>query len=399
MSQDITNPLLKQIEQQLGKDGVWISPQLKGQVSPAQEKQIEVAVAKAPTPTYVVLVDLSDNDPLTQGETDNFANILRQDTGHDGHYIVLTRWTDGTPVLQVQTFPDDYVSYQAAEAAKIEQPTNLSAQTLDLLSILRGGSYDARLAQAKAKHRATYQTYYGAPSGSSAHGGGHGAAIGISIGSVVIVLGLLATLVRAAVKRHAPSKHSRAATPPTFTLPKAVLTTVREAEDRQHEHQAQSEVLALGETIDKADLTATTPAAQAAWQAALDHYDAADQILDHDHSPADAIGALVLARRGSAALAAATAGRAWAPAPGCYFNPLHPTPSGEVTWKNGSRRVEVPACDRCATAVRAGREPEDVLDFVSDGTPRHYFNLKLGVWSATGYGALDTDLLGRLVAP
>lgn len=397
MTQSISDQQVKRIEQALGKDGVWISPQLKGQVTAAQEKQIEAAVAKAPTPTYVVLVDLSYDDSLTHGDPSTLTNILRDDTGHNGRYVTLDRAGDDTPELQVDAFPEDYTLYQATMAAKVEQPTDLGAQTLDLLSIMRTGKgYGARLERAKAQHPATYKSYYRTDtSHDGAEDGGHGVAIGISIGAVIVVLALLATIARALVRKRSRATPTRSGS--TFTLPKAVLSTVRAAEDREREHDAQREVLALGEAIDRTDLKATTPAAQASWQAALDHYDAARRILDRDHSPADVVGALVLARRGSAALDAAKRDRTWTPRPVCYFNPLHPRPGGEVTWTDGDRSVEVPACDACAAAVRAGREPEDVLDFVSDGKPRHYFKLDLGVWSSTGYGALDTDLLGRLL--
>jgi hypothetical protein len=46
--------------------------------------------------------------------------------------------------------------------------------------------------------------------------------------------------------------------------------------------------------------------------------------------------------------------------------------------------------------VRAGREPDDVLDFIEGERTVHYFRLDLGAWSTTGYGALDRDLLGAL---
>jgi hypothetical protein len=110
------------------------------------------------------------------------------------------------------------------------------------------------------------------------------------------------------------------------------------------------------------------------------------------------VGALVLARRGDAARSAAERGRtaAWTPRPGCWFNPLHDGPTSQVTWRDGDREVDVPACAACAADVRDGREPRDVLDFIEGDRTVHYFRLDLGAWSTTGYGTLDRDLLGAL---
>ena len=83
----------------------------------------------------------------------------------------------------------------------------------------------------------------------------------------------------------------------SFTLPTAVLSTVRAAEDRRNGSRASTEVLALGEAIDAAELDAVRPEVLSSWQDALDHYDVARRILDRDHSPADVVGAIVLARK------------------------------------------------------------------------------------------------------
>ena len=187
------------------------------------------------------------------------------------------------------------------------------------------------------------------------------------------------------------------ATSASFTLPRAVLSTVRAEEDRRNETRAGDDVLALGEAIDHAELDPRRGQALPAWQAALDHYDVAQRILDRPHSPADVVGAIVLAGRGRSALASAVRGRGWSPRPGCYFNPLHDGGATPVRWADGDARVRVPACAACAAAVASGREPDDILDFVADGRPVHYFKLDLGVWSRTGYGALDADLLGRML--
>ncbi|MFT4287547.1 hypothetical protein, partial [Nocardioides sp.] len=182
-----------------------------------------------------------------------------------------------------------------------------------------------------------------------------------------------------------------------LALPESVLRTVRAAEDERNESRAQAAVLALGERIDATDFSATTARARASWQAALDHYDVASRILDGSHSPADAVGALVLAERGQEALRAAAQGHGWRPGRRCYFNPLHSLATTTATWTDSGRTVKVPACQACARALQAGQEPPDVLDFVVGGRPRHYYRLDLGAWSRTGFGSLDPDLLSQLL--
>lgn len=47
----IDEETLAQIEQELGRDGVWVSPQLRAEVPADVERRIEAAVADASTPT------------------------------------------------------------------------------------------------------------------------------------------------------------------------------------------------------------------------------------------------------------------------------------------------------------------------------------------------------------
>jgi hypothetical protein len=183
-----------------------------------------------------------------------------------------------------------------------------------------------------------------------------------------------------------------------FVLPTTVLRTVRAAEDRRLRGLAEREVLALGEAVGAAEQSQVSSATLQVWQDALDHYAAARTVLDQSTSPADVVGALVLARRGEEARAAAAAGAGadWVAPRVCWFNPLHGTDVREVVWSDDQRRVRAPACARCAGAVEEGHEPDAVLDFVVGDRTVHYYRTDLGVWSETGYGALDGDLLGAL---
>ena len=99
-------------------------------------------------------------------------------------------------------------------------------------------------------------------------------------------------------------------------------------------------------------------------QAALGRDDgaAADRVLERRDPPSvlDAVGAIVLARRGREALEATRAGRSWSPRPGCYLNPLHDGPVERHAVAAGSATVAAPLCARCRDDLDDG--PDDVLD-------------------------------------
>lgn len=387
----IDEELLARIEKELGRDGVWVSPELRTEVPARAEARIEAAVADASTPTYVTLVELDHDDPLTYGDARELASLVRDDTGRSGIYVGMDpTYGDEAPdyQLRLESFPDDTGLFYAARVAAVEHPDDLEGQTLRVLDLLESGDADRLYEELDPQAVASLRG-----SSSSEEGLDAGAVTGL----VTVALLLLAGVALATRRlRRAPATPTAAS--PAFTLPPAVLSTVRAAEDRRHETHARTQVLELGEAIDRAELDPRRSQALPAWQAALDHYDVARRILDREHSPADVVGAIVLAARGRDALAQATRGRGWTPQPGCYFNPLHDATTTPVAWQDGDTSVRVPACAACAADVRAGREPDDVLDFVADGRPVHYFKLDLGAWSRTGYGALDPDLLGRLIA-
>ncbi|WP_122818461.1 hypothetical protein [Nocardioides pantholopis] len=399
----IDEPLLKEIEAELGKDGVWVAPALRKDVPPAQEARLEEAVVDAPTPTYVVLVELDHRDPLTSGDPDQLANTIRDDTGRSGIYVVPeARIADEPYRLDLVAYPEDSGLFTVSAVAGSEHPDDLGAQTLRALELLESGDAD-RLHDELNGIETGAETDTGSETGTvptpAAPAGDDGSGsdvAGLLLAVLVLVVAVVGT-VRHRRRFPATLPAPPSATGASFTLPPAVLSTVRAAEDRRNESRAQADVLALGEAIDAAELDPRRAASLAAWQAALDHYDVARRILDRDHSPADAVGATVLAGRGRSALAAAARGRGWSPSPGCYFNPLHEGTAAPVRWRDGDLTIRVPACAPCAGALEAGEEPSDVLDFVSEGRPAHYFRLDLGPWSTTGYGSLDPDLLGRLL--
>ncbi|CAN5251078.1 MAG: hypothetical protein ACSLEW_08030 [Nocardioides sp.] len=396
--------LVSQIEKALAEDGVWVSDTLR--LSDSDEARIEQAVADFDGTAQVALINLDYDDLLTGGDFMRLAGIVHDDTGVDGLYVGLgPSYSDDGPNLEIGSFPSDYAVYQAARIAKLEHPDDIAGQVESALAAIEKGDLDSQWEAAQVAHPEELQQYFDYLSGTES--APESAASGTENVEVALpVLGLVAALVVAMVVGWVALRRGRAKAPASrvreFQLPRTVLTTVRAAEDRRVTAMATAELLALGEELSTSALSSTAPAALAGWQAALDHYEIARRIMERDHSPADVVGALVLARRAKSALnAARSLGRkpvSWAPKPGCYFNPLHSGTVTQVAWEGESGSVTVPACRPCASALRAGTEPDDILDFVHDSVPRHYFTLELGAWSATGYGSLDTDLLGRLVA-
>ena len=391
---------LTAIETALEDDGVWVAPELATQVTAAGEQQIEQAVAKAAHHFYVVLAQPDADDPLLNGRPEQLTGLIYDDIQAPGIYLGMELTRAGEPPeLRITERPEqNYGYYVAARIARLEHPDDLAAATITTIELIDSGAdLDAKLEQAQAKDPELYERLYGYQTGGGSrpdHGGNALPAVGGVLAVALVGIVVTAWLRR---RRRGGSLAAASTSGRALALPEAVLRTVRAAEDERNESRAQSAVLKLGEAIDAAELSATSARARASWRAALDHYDVASRIMDRQHSPADAVGALVLAERGEAALQAAVKGRGWSPGRRCYFNPLHGPATTTATWSDGGRSVKVPSCEACTRALRAGQEPPDILDFVADGEPRHYFRLDLGAWSRTGFGALDPDLLPQLL--
>ena len=388
----IDDAKIKQIEKGLQHGGLYVDPSLAGKVPAAMQAKIKAAIARQDVPVKVIAVPNAYSDPTYHGRPELLIGTVHSDLGGDGAYFAASTASDLR--VEASTFGSVPDAWAAAGLASLQHPDDLGAQLLASVENYQKSGVDAAYDKALAQRSKAYQSEQAT---SPDHGGdssGHPVLIGG--GLIVALLVIAAVLLRRRRRTAVPAITGARTTDRPFTLPASVLSTITQTRDREREESVDSEVLALGEAIDTAPMR---PGAGAgAWQAALDQYDLARRILDRKHSPADTVGAMVLARRGHAALDAAVAGRSWAPTPTCYFNPAHGPGTKKVTWKGENDSVDVPACAACARAVGAGREPDDVLDFADGDRRRHYFDLDLGVWSRTGYGALDTDLVKRLFA-
>ena len=178
-------------------------------------------------------------------------------------------------------------------------------------------------------------------------------------------------------------------------LPPSAMTRIRQAHDRRLGERARADLLALGEAIDATEIGPDHD--RTSWQAALDHYDAARRFLDPDpgRDVLDVVGAIVLASRGQAALAAASRGKDYEPTAPCFLNPLHGNATSSRSIELDGRAIKVPLCAECRAALTKARIP-DILDVERGGRPLHYFETTDEPWASSGYGALEPDLL-RLI--
>ena len=370
----LDNVPLKRIKKALQDDGVWVSPQLRSEISKADETRIEKAVdAAKPKQIYVALVDVPYDDPMYHGDVGAMFTIINDDTGMSGTFVGMESYDEPAVTVEAIGADSTNASY-AGLAARARHPDDFADQVVDAVTLIgKGNALEVYNETEKPPPPAESQT---------SETGGPNVLVIVLVAAVVIAVVGLALYVRGRRRRSAEAG---------FQLPVNVLTTVREAERRRLLKRAKHDLLRLGERIDAAPMDG----AAESWQAALDHYEGARSILDRSSQPADVVGVIVLTERGSQALEAAVAGDDWKPATPCYFNPLHGAAARTVRWGDEQAGVDVPACTACVEAVNAGRTP-DALDFLHDGVPQHYFMLDLEPWSSTGYGALDADLLARL---
>ncbi|WP_262850754.1 hypothetical protein [Mumia quercus] len=378
----------------LENEHVYVHPSMKGEVTAPQLAEAKANIARSEAPVYVVVYPLHPDDEFT-GEPSDLVATLHDHRPEPGIYLATdVRWDrnklDGAS-WDVRTEDRDPV-YQASFAAEIEEPDDLGAQVVAATEMIADGTTQERYDKAWAVYEKTLEkreTSTGSQQPSSyADDDGAGGALPWVVGAV-----LLATALALAWRAFRKERGDAASDRKAFTLPASVVERVRDAHDSALIARADRELLALGELIDETELAGDT----AAWQTALDHYDAAKRVRGESRQPdvLDVVGALVLVERGGAALAAAAAGKPYEPARPCYLNPLHGTAAGSTPLATERGKVVVPLCAQCRRDLKAKRRP-DILDVVRGGKPVHYFDSGVEPWASTGYGALDPDLVTQL---
>lgn len=391
----INDKTLSRIEGALGGDGVWVAPGLRKTFPVRVERKVVRAVDGAKPKVYALLVKAPMDKPY-QGRLDEVVTAVRPAVG-PGIYVGVDRKMS----LSVTSYGkgNDQVAFFAREAAKKKYPDDVAAQVLGASRLIANG--DARStyerlnkpapSDAGTKEQGVGTVEPSEPSPSAAattsspnsDEGGPWVVIGVGVVLALVVVGVvLAFLVRR--RRIGPISDGDA---PAF-----LVTLSHTLRRRRHRSRARRDVTALGRQLAQA----SAPADSEALREAVEHHAVARRIIAGPHSQADAVGVIVLAMRGNDALDAANAGRSWKPTATCYLNPLHGWSDRHVSWRGAAGGLEPPACKNCADTIDDGRMPDDVLDFLHSGRPRHYFALVLEPWTSSGFGSLETDLLPLL---
>ncbi|MGH1563443.1 hypothetical protein [Mumia sp. DW29H23] len=379
----------------LEQDSIYVHPQMADEVAPEQLAQAKANIERSEVPTYVVVYPLNPEDEFNGDPADLVATLHDQNPEPGIFLATDVRWDRaelGGASWDVRTEDRDPL-YHATFAAQIEHPDDLGAQIVAATEMIADGTTQERYDTAYAKYEKTTEksessSTYSPPSYASEDNAG--AIVGVSL-----TVAIVAVLVAGAVmwRRFKIERGDIPGRKKAFALPASVVERVRDAHDSALIARADRELLALGELIDETDLGGDT----AAWQAVLDHYDAAKRVRGEGAKPdvLDVVGALVLVERGSAALDAATAGKAYQPTAPCYLNPLHGAATGRTTLDTERGKVTVPLCAACRRDLKAHRRP-DILDVVRNGRPVHYFDSGVEPWASTGYGSLELDLVTQL---
>ncbi|CAN5367788.1 hypothetical protein BH11ACT8_BH11ACT8_27210 [soil metagenome] len=408
------------IHEALTRDGFYLDPSLSGQFSPAQITALKAGLAAADQPTYVVAFPLRDNDTYG-GSAADLLTRLHDRYPEPGVYLSTTTEITVAEYQEIRLEgrqyglpgePDgDLSDYELLYAVSEEGPPDLGAAFVRAVELQNAGpeaiskAYETARAKSEASESAAAEGGTSGSTGTTSEPAASGSDAGSSGPGTVVVLSVLlallvAWLVVSRARRRRPPRPP-VVEPTTLTLPATAVERIREAHERRLEAEAREEVLALGADVDRVDLG--TAARVAGWEAAQQHYVAARELLEGaagDDATLDVVGALVLARRGRAALEAARKGRRdWHPPATCFLNPLHGRVAAQVavgaTGRGRSASQEVPVCGECLEAVE-GRTRPDYLDVERRGKSVHYFDSDVEPWASTGYGALDDDLLGAL---
>lgn len=384
----MSNEDIKAIHEELETDRVFVHPSMADQFTDAQLTLIEREAAEHDA--WVVVWPFDRNDEYG-GSPDDLLVRLHDSYPVDGTYLSTTElpYRDQLPDLAARAWgadaPDEYLLSDVMWAVNYPEPATLGDAYLRAFEVLdlSPGKIEKLANRALEQRSAASDAEYGDSSGEEG---------GLDVPPWVWPVVLLPVL--AAVGWRLATRRKPA--PQATLLPPSALARIREAHDRTLHAQAREDLLRLGEAVDAAELTPSGDAA--AWQAALDHYDAGQRLMDAAQPEVlDMIGAIVLSRRGQAALASALAGRAWTPVAPCFLNPLH----GEATRKRHVRSlgstVQAPLCSACDTALDRNQVP-DILDVARGSQPLHYFDTDAEPWASTGFGSLHLDLIERLHA-
>ncbi|WP_146605170.1 hypothetical protein [Jiangella anatolica] len=361
----------------LADDGVHVDPALADQFTADQLSGLAAMVDGADPAVHVLVVPLTYDSDVSANQL--VAQVHRAAPA-DGVYFVarysgVDAWrVEATSYNAVTNNEDALATYVAGD----RYPSDLALQVTETVEIFTGGTAEQEYAELYPDSETATST---GSDDSQVLGMDPPVAIGLGVVLVAVVGWWL-------LRRRRPRGD--------VALKRRALRRISSAQTQEWRRRAETETAALGDRIRALEIEHGDDSAT--WAAALDHYQAATAILDRSDAAADAIGALVLARRGDDALSHAADGRTWTPSAACFFNPLHGPATTKAKWKTAAGRRDVPCCAACARDLGKRREPE-ILDLPTGDTVVHYMDAGVEPWASTGFGALAPDLLDRLQDP
>lgn len=379
MTEAASAPDIAAIAADLADDHLHLDASIADQVTPDQLAAITASVDGSSVPIYIVALPYTEDPALTPVQ---LVSLVHRELPQDGVWFVARQGYDESWRMESTTYGVSVknADFYARVAAEGLYPTDLGLQLQKTTELMASGT-------AEAFYYETYPDRAPDADKTKTTQDDGGQFLGLDAPVAITGLGVLALIVAVVAMRRRPSKRREIA------VSERALRRISTAQTDAWRHRAEEETARLGERVTEHEIGDTSD--RAAWTAALDHYEAANRVLDRTTSAADSIGALVLARRGDDALDHAIAGRPWQPTAVCFFNPLHGASTTTVRWTTSAGARDVPACADCRRVARKRKEP-DFLDLPVRDTVVHYVDADAEPWASTGYGSLDPDLLTRV---
>lgn len=370
-------PDIAAIAADLRDDGLHLDPAVADQVTPDQLSTIAASMDASGTPVYVLALPMPADADLSPVQ---LMSLVHRQLPEDGIWFIARQAYDETWRIESTTYgvSAGNADFYARVVAEELYPTDLGLQLQKTTELIAAGN-------AKAAYEKTFPERLQGTSTAQPDDDGPGLSVDPPV--VAVGIGVLALVAAAVAMRRRPARRHEIA------VTGRALRRISTAQTDAWRRRAQAETAQLGDRVRSLEIDDTSD--REAWTAALDHYEAADRVLERTTSAADSIGAIVLAQRGNDALDHAVAGQPWQPTAVCFFNPLHGSATTTVRWDTPLGARDVPACAQCRRVARRNKEP-DFLDLPVGDTVVHYVDADAEPWTSTGYGSLAPDLLDRL---
>lgn len=380
----------ERIANALRESPVYVDPAYAGSVPPPDRQKLATRIARTGLPIKVVLTPLTKGDAF-DGDSDVLAEVVHDRLARRD-LILITTDGEFTDTLNGYEWPED--AHQTHDAVATVgfldayEDAGLTDRTAKAIELVNEGDGERAYEEATADLSGPAPTGTKPPANPRSTPSSSPPFLTTAAALPLLLLPAGAFALYLFLRGRRRRRHPAAA---PFAYPQAVFAAARTADESALRSRAETEVLALGEQTQAADIS--TPGLQRA----LDAYAAAGTVLDSARDLADLAGVLALVTEGRDALTPTPTAL-----PLCFFNPLHGRATRHLTWRPVGRpdTARVAACPTCTTAVRTRRAPETLTTTTTDGRRIPYFELPAdrSVWAATGYGSLTRDERDSLTA-